>query len=173
MRATELLEGIKVYHGSKNGHGKFEIGHQGNNSHTFGEYNSTRYGVFFTNNPKFAAIYGDVDTYDLSLSKKDIINLDDNPNFLYYFVNDFMKDYENGDYFQDARHLQYTWQYFDGEVGAAFAQYVKEKGFKAATFEEENEDDNGKNQRSKTLVLYDLHRVRRNPDKNQPDLFLK
>lgn len=171
MRLSEILnENIKVYHGSRSEHGRFKIGHTGHNAHTFGNYDSKRYGVFFTNNQKIAAIYGDVDTYDLSLTKKEIADLD-NTKILDDFI-DYLGDIDN-DEWQNARSIRQTWQFFDGDVGKEFHRYLIKKGYKAAVFEEFINDDNGKEHRSKTYVLLDLHRVRRNPDKNQPDLFLK
>lgn len=170
MKWQDLSEGIKVYHGSRNDHGRFKIGHTGNNSHTFGDYDSTRYGVFFSNNPKISAIYGDVDTYDLSVSKKELIDLDKSeiiPEFI-----DYLGEKDSAEW-QNAKHIREVWQFFEGETGKEFHQFLVSKGYKAAVFEEYINDENGKEHKSKTYVLLDLHRVRRNPDKDQPDLFLK
>lgn len=170
METRKLDEGIKLYHGSKSNHGRFTIPHIGNNSHTFGAYNSERHGVFFSDNPNIAKIYGDVDVYDLSVAPKEIAILD-NSNIIYYFVQ-YLRDTQN-EYYQDARNLQHTWQYFEDEVGREFVQYLRKQGYKAARFEEYIEDDDGDEHKSNTYVLLDLNRVRRNPDPNQYDLFLK
>ena len=164
----ELFEGIKLYHGSRNGHGKFVIGHKGHNSHTFGEYNSTRYGVFFTKNKKFAMIYGEPDKYELHVKK--VANLDKS-DIIDQFL-DKLRDDKPGLY-QTARYLRQTWAYFEDEVGKEFFTFLRSKGYDCATFEEYTPDENGKDVKSQTYVLLDLHRVRRNPDPKQPDLFLK
>lgn len=171
MRLSHLLEGIKVYHGSRSNHGRFSIGHTGHNSHTFGEFTSTRYGVFFTTNKKVAELYGNVDRYELSVTPKEIADLD-NTNIIWHFVHTFLHDSES-DLYNEARYLAHTWQYFEDDVGKEFHQYLKDQGYKAAVFEEEIPDDDGNPLSSKTFVLLDLHYVRRNPDPKQPDLFLK
>ncbi len=169
MRLCELFEGIKVYHGSRSNHSRFTIGHTGHNSHTFGDYDAKRYGVFFTNNPKVAAVYGDVDVYDLSLTPKEIADLD-NRDLQMDFIESVSED---ANLWQDAKHIRETWQFLDGDVGEAFYKFLVSKKYKAGKFVEYINDENGKELKSNTYVLFDLHRVRRNPDKNQPDLFLK
>lgn len=69
MRYYELFENkIKMYHGTGDGPVKnFILGHTGNNSHTFGHYNSKRYGVFFTDNVTVANIYKNVHVYELNI----------------------------------------------------------------------------------------------------------
>jgi hypothetical protein len=48
MKYLEILESVIAYHGTKTPNSRFKSTHTGNNSHTFGAYNSTRYGVFFS-----------------------------------------------------------------------------------------------------------------------------
>lgn len=176
MRLNSLLtEGIKVYHGSRNGHGRFVIGHTGDNSHTFGSYQSTRYGVFFSSSKQYSALYGEVEPYELSLRPKEIVDLDKG-DAEYGAFTMFNRAWRNGEFpdlSTDPRFVSDTWQFFEDDLGEVFHKWLMDQGFKAAKFTEYMEDDNGRELKGTTYVLFDLHRVRRNPDPSQPDLFLK
>lgn len=161
---------VRVYHGSRNNHGRFTIPHRGENSHTFGNYDSKRYGVFFTKNKKFAMIYGDVDEYELHLRKvADLDSKKDNiiDNFLGYLKKN------NYELYRKRESIRQTWEYFENDIGKEFFKYLRSKGYDGARFVEFLVDDKGKEQKSITYVLLDLSRVLRNPDKRQPDLFLR
>ena len=156
---------ITLYHGSRNNHGRFVIGHEGSNSTVFGGYKSTRYGVFFSNNHKFAAIYGDVDKY--ALHPKKLGNLDDGR--LIDQFHEYVR--KNGGWLGNWNRP--TWEYFEDDIGEEFHKWLTAQKYDVVSFSEFHEDEKGKEIKSKTYVLLDLHRIRRNPDPKQPDLFLR
>jgi ADP-Ribosyltransferase in polyvalent proteins len=159
-------ETVTAYHGSQVSQPEFKMGHTGNNSHTFGAYTSTRWGVFFTNNPDFARMYGEVGQYTLNLSNT--LNLGtDNGNTLYYFIQTLdAHDPQERPIWLEAmavwrgRDARY-WQAFEEEVGERFVAYLKEQGYDSATFYETNEDDHGNEVESQTIVVFDPSKISR------------
>lgn len=170
MRLFEFInEGIKVYHGAEV-HGRRVIGHTGKNSTTFGSYDSKRYGWFFSSNPKYSALYGTVDSYEISIPKSQVIDVGTN-DFLGMFHDWCERHHPNA-----ARVLRQgipVWNYFEDDMGEIFMEFVKEKKIKVVKFTEYIHDETGKELKGTTYVVFDLHIVRRNPDPAQPDLFLK
>jgi hypothetical protein len=164
MRYKELSESIKAYHGSgKNPQPAFDVKHIGHNSHTFGSYESERHGIFFTTNPKFAAIYGDVMEYDLNISNT--YDMDENDSVIFNFLS-WLKETEN-DLYPEARDTvmhQGHWHLFENEVGEAFVHFLRrKKGFDSAVFEEEHEvegpDGEVETIESKTIVVFNPSKV--------------
>jgi hypothetical protein len=159
MRLIEFLERldeIKGYHGSRSEeYPVFYLGHTGYNSHTFGEYQSTRYGAFFTDNPEVAKQYGDVRAYEFD--PQNVLNLDKvGDTIVWHFVQK-MKDIDYGVY-QDARNAMYAdhpyWHFFEDEIGQYFVKYLREQGYDAATFREEIGDE-----MSNTIVVLDMSKI--------------
>ena len=68
MHLDELLEAIRAYHGSGAPNVEFTMPHTGTNSHTFGSYQSERWGAFFSDNPNFSKMYGNVAEYILNIN---------------------------------------------------------------------------------------------------------
>jgi hypothetical protein len=160
MRYRELIEAtVRAYHGSSNPAQAFVLGHTGENSHTFGHYQSQRWGVFFTDHPEFAKIYGQVGAYDLNLQH----TLDfkaDRGEVIYQFIKTldaFSQD--ERPIWMDAKNVLHGdwsyWHLFENELGKRFVAYFKEQGYDSATFEEYNEDDHGEEHRSQTIVVLD------------------
>lgn len=157
-----MMPEVKAYHGSRNGHQGFDTGHTGDNSHTFGSYQSKRSGIFFTKNPKFAALYGDVQEYTLKLRKT--CNLDAQDNFLYNFAQSLYEQDRN--LWLDASSIvdghSSIWMLFENELGEVFVKYLKSNGFDSAVFTEYNQDDNEKEIKSKTYVVFNPANVIKN-----------
>lgn len=158
MRYRDLLE-LKAYHGSGNEHSAFDTKHTGHNSHTFGAYDSTRHGIFFTTTPEFASMYGDVHEYDLDINNTADL---DNSNVMYDFVNSHLDAHEDRNIWSDARGILYSdtaWGIFEDEVGERFVAYLKQEGYDSATFEEYNTDDDDVEHKSNTIVVLNPSKV--------------
>lgn len=155
MKISEL----KAYHGSSNDHQSFDTKHTGNNSHTFGYYQSERHGVFFTLNPEFAALYGDVIEYELNITNT--YNMDEATEILSQFY-EYLDD-KDSELFTDVRDMLYSnaksWSFFEDEVGEEFVKYLKSLGFDSATFVEYNEDDSGDEIKSQTIVVFNPSKI--------------
>jgi hypothetical protein len=166
-----LFEYIKAYHGASE-HGARRIGHAGTNSNVFGSYGTTRYGIFLSSNPKFAAVYGEVLPYAIGLPQSKIPDLS---------KTDIVNQFYDWAWDHDLRHVifffshQYRnfWELFEEEIGKAFYEFAKEKGIKAVKFQEHQTDNNDKEVVGVTYVVFDVSVLKRDPDPNQLDLFLK
>lgn len=158
MRLLSLLERtIRGYHGSSNASPQFSASHTGENSSTFGAYHSFRTGIFFSNNAKFAAMYGTVGEYTLTLRKT--INVD-NRDVAFKFAQTLdAHDPDQRPIWIDAmsvsREQWSVWQLFEEDLGEAFVPWLIQQGYDSASFTEYNEDDDGKERRSKTTVVFD------------------
>lgn len=153
MRFSELFESITAYHGSSNEHQGFDTKHTGTNSTVFGAYHNDRHGIFFSLNPHFAALYGDVIEYELNISNT--IDLNENPNIVFEFT---QKNDLDRNVMLDARSVMYgdwsTWQLFEDELGEEFVSFLKEKGYDSASFAESNFDDEENEIEGKTIVVF-------------------
>jgi len=161
MRLDELI----AYNGRKNPDNPILSQHTGDNSTTFGAYKSTRYGAFFTNNPEFAKLYGEVREYDIDDS--DIVN--------YELLNDLASayasslDYHDPDIREIALSIGYIagntqadeWGLFEDEIGEHFVPWLKNHGYTGAQFFEYHEGYDGKELKSLTTVVFDLSIIRR------------
>lgn len=170
MRIHQITETIQQYHGGNNYH--FTIPHTGNNSHTFDNYNSTRYGVFFTNNPKFAKLYGEPKKFVLNI--KNTLDLDnpDSQKILNHFYK-IAQRLNDRELFLNIQHiLNYGpyWQLFEDDIGKLFTKFLKKYNYDSAKFTDTNTDDNDKEITSNTIVVLDTNKIRQDKD-NQPDLF--
>jgi hypothetical protein len=158
-----IAETIIGYHGSSTNDPTFAATHTGNNSHTFGAYTSDRTGVFFTDNPEFAAMYGDIQKYSLAIEEPctncgewafkfamslDAFSPDERPLWI-----DLTGIARSGD--------NQLWALFEDDVGRAFVPWLIEHGFDSAQFEEWNEDDNGIDHKSITTVVFDPTNITR------------
>lgn len=155
-----ILETVRVFHGSSDNDPVFRIGHVGKNSHTFGHYESQRWGVFFTDNPDFASMYGAVKTYDLNLKRT--ADLDGrNGQLLYSEFVDTIDAFEERNLWLAATNTHHTWQMFEGDLGKRFFQFLKKKKFDSATFTEFNENDDGEEIQSQTIVVFDPNLIKK------------
>lgn len=152
VEGATISESVRAYHGTRSPDVKFQMGHTGQNAHTFGDYTSTRYGAFFTDNPDFARMYGDVGEYVLDI--KNTANLDGREGHALYteFV-DTIDAFDERDLWLAATNTHHTWQMFEGDLGRRFVAFLMKLGYDSATFEEYNEDDNGTEQKSQTIVV--------------------
>lgn len=154
-RWMRLCEAITAYHGSSEGEPVFAASHTGNNSHTFGSYQSTRHGIFFTDNPQFAALYGKVTRYRLNL--RHTLDLENDNNTVWDFVQSLDPHSPERDLWLTAREIMFRdkyWQLFEDEVGERFVPFLQQRGYDSATFTEYH-DENGEEFKSKTIVVFD------------------
>jgi len=156
MIFSELFEAITRYHGTSTPDAEFGPVHTGNNSHTFGAYTSTRYGIFFSNNPRFAAIYGTVGKYKLNL--KDTLDMDKAPDVW----DDFKKSidpFDDRDFWLELRYgVKETWHRFENDVGKRWVKYLLQQGYDSAKFVEYNDKD-GKEIKSETIVVFNPNSI--------------
>lgn len=172
MKIKEICnEYITAYHGASE-HGDRRIGHSGTNSNVFGNYQSTRYGIFLSSNPKFSEIYGEVLPYAIGLPQSKIPDLNKSE-----LINQFItwaEENENQLVIFFFRHrFNSTWELFEDDIGKEFYKFAKENNIKAVKFQEYQEDENGKEIKGTTYVVFDVSVLKRNPDPTQPDLFLR
>lgn len=153
---------VVAYHGSKQQDVVFEPTHLGDNSHTFGNYQSKRTGVFFSDNPEFSAMYGTVQQYRLNLTNTatDLLELAYRASMT---LDAFHPDQRPLwiDVVGITRSSGREWQLFDDEVGDFFVPWLIEQGYDSAQFVEYNEDDHGQEHRSVTTVVFDPSRIQR------------
>lgn len=164
------------FHGDDRENPRFRIGHTGRNAHTFGDYESTRYGIFLTDNPEFAKIYGSVKQYRVNVSNT--LKL---PQGLSVF-DDLVDQLANetdvtlaSDVWHSLRTILYgsspKWMLFEGAVGAKVVEFLKMRGYDSVLFQEANTNDEGDDVESNTLVVLDDHKIRQFNDPKQLDLF--
>ena len=159
-----IVETVRAYHGSSSGVSDptFIMGHTGSNSHTFGHYQSQRWGAFFSDNPDFSRMYGAPVAYDLNVHHTCQL---ENDNTIWNFVQSFdPHDPEQRNLWQDAVAIMRSnryWQLFEDEVGERFTAYLKELGYDSASFVEYSEDDHGTEHRSHSVVVLDPSLIKR------------
>lgn len=168
MRLLDLTESnvpaspVLAYHGSKQTDVVFEPSHIGDNSHTFGNYQSKRTGVFFSDNPEFSAMYGTVQQYRLNLTNTatDLLELAYRASMT---LDAFHPDQRPLwiDVVGITRSSGREWQLFDDEIGDFFVPWLIEQGYDSAQFVEYNEDDDGQEHRSVTTVVFDPSKIQR------------
>lgn len=152
------LAEIIAYHGRKNPNGKFTKTHAGSNTNTFGSFKSTRYGTFFSDNPKFSELYGHVRKYEIDDSN--IVG----PELLNELASKAAKelDYNDPDQKELATSIGYIagssngneWELFEDELGEYFVPWLIKHGYSGAQFVEYNDGPDGKI-RSLTTVVFD------------------
>lgn len=137
----------------------FTMGHTGDNSHTFGSYQSTRHGIFFSDNPDFAGLYGKVGKYTLHVRRT--LDFDaDRMDTLYKFIDslDAFSPAERPIWLSARNvvlgHWQ-PWQLFEDELGAKFVAYLQSIGYDSVSFQEFNLDDDEQAHQSHTIVVLD------------------
>lgn len=160
--AITLSEAVLAYHGSTMDNPTFDSHHTGHNSHTFGAYESTRHGIFFTDDPEFAALYGKVGRYRLNIHHT--LDLENDNNAIWDFVQSIDPFGPDRNLWIEARGIMYDskyWPLFEDEVGERFVAFLRERGYDSASFHEYNEDDNGQEHESHTIVVFDPQLVQR------------
>jgi len=161
-----LVNEIIAYHGSEpRDTVGFALSHKGQGSHTFGDYSSERWGVFFSNNPEFAELYGEVEPYDLLVTKTADL---DNKAQLSMIVGNFIDAVHHKD-LSLARNAQLVlqgswslWQLFEEDLGKAFVKYLLSLGYDSASFTEYNENDSGQEIESLTTVVLKPNKIVKN-----------
>ncbi|MFA5491143.1 MAG: hypothetical protein WC284_18335 [Candidimonas sp.] len=157
-----------VYRGSRNS--RITLPSIGRNYHTFGDHEVERWGVFFTDNPSFAAMYGDVKKFIINPSSTFLL---DGSAKSQRMIWNFIDQIEDAGIKFDAKNVHHDWQLFDEDVGEEFYKFLKSQGYDSVKFVEYNNDDDGVEQESNTYVMYDLNKIRPiNDDLNQKDLFV-
>ena len=153
----------RAFHGSSEANPRFEPRHRGTNSTVFGTYHTDRTGIFFSSNSEFAALYGNVQEYELSVSFT--LDLNDR-NIVYDFIEGDLKLFgDDRGLWIDARNVLHgtwpVWHMFEGELGERFVQWLMSKGYDSARYQEYNEDDDGVEHESETFVVFDPKKVTR------------
>lgn len=171
MRITDiLLEYITVYHGAQE-HGERRIGHVGKNSTTFGNYDSTRYGVFFSDNPEFSKEYGEVVPYAIGVSVSQVVDLESSDVVGKFFDWAEQRDLKDIVFFIRHQYKEY-WDLFEDDVGKTFLQFAQEHDIKVVKFTESLPTDHGE-VTGTTYVVFDISLLKREPDARQPDFFIE
>lgn len=160
MRLSEIM----AYHGSANVRDGFNTTHSGNNSTALGDYRSTRFGVFFSDNPVFSRIYGNVGLYELDIHN----TAEDLENLAYDCSNTL--DPHNPDERTEWLALRYyasygenngdIWGLFEDDLGEIFVPWLTKQGYDSATFVEYHTDNTGNDVRSTTIVVFDPKRIK-------------
>lgn len=134
-----LLRELKAYHGSNRDSVGFDVSHTGDNSHTFGEYKSTRYGTFFTDNKKVASEYGIPLEYELNINNTLKLDSKEGMEILWKFIELMMES--NREVYLDASNVYSghwsLWQLFEEDLGKHFTEFLSREGFDSVAFEEE------------------------------------
>ena len=132
-KATQNDDSL-LYHGTNN---EFPINEwqtttKSENSTTFGIVQTTRHGIFLTNNPDFAKQYGrKLVTVKAKLNNTAQIN----PELKYQFVQS-IDPFNERELWLAAKHSQHDWGLFEGQTGERFVQWLQRQGYDSATFPE-------------------------------------
>jgi hypothetical protein len=155
----KIIEVVQAYHGSAIEPSRFRAAHGGSNSHTFGPYQSTRWGTFFTDNPEFARLYGTSREYRLNL--RNTVDLD-HEDIRHQFAKTLDAfDPAQRDLWIAATYSRHIWSMFEDRVGYAFTRFLRRLGYDSARFTEYNEDDDGNELMSHTIVVFNPTRIGR------------
>ncbi len=127
--------GAVGYHGSDapNPIESFNIPSKGTIGTTFGNFDSTRHGAFFSNSPEFAGEYGKhVRSYDVQPTK-----IADTEKMRHEFVRS-LDPFTDRDMWLLASHIPESdhWGFFENELGERFTKWLKSRGYDAAQFHE-------------------------------------
>lgn len=159
MKVSEIL----AYHGSQpRATTGFALSHTGHVSSEFAQYTTQRWGVFFTNNPQYAALYGDVEQYELLIAHT--ADLDQQRVFhdlVGRFV-DLMLDTDTGVAASARQILQghwSVWQLFELDVGRQFVSFLLNEGYDSATYTEYTVDHDDVEHESLTTVVLRPHLI--------------
>jgi hypothetical protein len=162
MRYHHLIESkVMAYHGSKQDSVIFDPTHLGDNSHTFGNYNAKRTGIFFSDNPEYSAMYGEVQKYHLNIQNTATNLLE------YAFrVASELDAHDSNERplwlsFMNISRGSSSWELFEDDVGDLFVPWLVDNGYDSAQFEEYTEDDDGTEHRSITTVVFDPSKIKR------------
>lgn len=155
----DLKESVIAYHGSNQERPAFKASHTGDNSSEFGDYQTQRHGTFFTNNPKFAALYGDVQQYRLNVNNTLALKSPEGEDVIYNFTqSDIPRELRIGSQ-QVLRGHWSIWQMFENDLGKNFVPYLQELGYDSASFYETHEDDNGDEIEGHTIVVFNPNKI--------------
>jgi hypothetical protein len=158
MRLLELI----AYHGSPSSDPQFAYSRMGDVGTTFGNFQTNRVGSFFSNNPEFAAMYGDVKQYDLNVhnTATDLRNIAFN----------FQMELDAHDPVQRPIWIHVSgitrstgndlWELFDDDLGEMFVPWLIKQGYDSAQFEEWGETDQGEEVESLNTVVFDPKNIK-------------
>jgi hypothetical protein len=159
---ADLYEGKKkgawaqkrAYHGSRGAVNVSELKTVNDSFNFMGFTNvpTVRHGVFLTDNPKFAKSYGD-NVMEIGIETKKLADLDND-----YLQSKFVESldpYKERDLWIQASNTRKPWLLFENELGKRFKHYLQDKGYKGAKFVEYTVDDNDKELKGNTYVVFD------------------
>lgn len=166
MNITEVL----AYHGSPQPYDtgprkpgiaqpRFRAVHGGSNSHTFGPYQSTRWGTFFTDNPEFAKLYGVSREYNLNLSNTIDLELYGGEMISKFAQSLDAHNPDQREMWIAATYNRHVWQMFEDELGQYFTKFLRRLGYDSARFTEYSDDDHGNEFESHTTVVFNPSRI--------------
>lgn len=146
-----------VYHGTNDKFEKFQLHRKSINTTTFGDVETTRAGIFFTDNIKFAKTFGKHITKAM-LNIKNPVTM--NQSLIHGFT-ETIDPFDERDLWLQARYTKEHWGFFEGELGIRFVEYLKFLGYDAVWFKEEttiSDDEEGRTIEyieGKTIVVFD------------------
>jgi hypothetical protein len=144
----------RAYHGSRGAVNVSELKTVNDSFNFMGFTNvpTVRHGVFLTDNPKFAKSYGD-NVMEIGIETKGLADLNDG-----YLQSKFTKSldpYKERDLWIQASNTRKPWLLFENKLGERFKHYLQDKGYKGAKFVEYTVDDNDKELKGNTYVVFD------------------
>jgi hypothetical protein len=155
-----------VFHGSDE-EPAFRLGHEGTNSCALGQFAVERWGAFFTDNPAFAGLYGRARAYELDLGRTVRLDGPGGRDVVYEFLDGLAPHSAEREVWLRAREVAGgrlpLWHLFDGDLGRRFHAHLTGRGFDSAAFYEANEDEDGDEHESRTVVVLDVARIVRAP----------
>ena len=131
------------------------------NSTAIGWYDVTRHGIFLTNNENFAKQYGkNILSLTVDIKNPALINED----IQYDFVST-LDPFQERELWLQAKHAQKTWNLFDGDVGERFVNFLKQKGYDGAIFEDMITQENGEEVEGTTYVAFSRNQIKQRQNK--------
>jgi hypothetical protein len=147
---------LVVYHGTKNEFTAFRPRSKSINTMLFGsQVEVERTGIFLTDNPEFAKLYGPR-VLPLYASMQRPIELTER------IIRDFadsIDPWKERELCMRARYAKPNWHMFDDELGERFVAYLRSEGYDGVTFIEDLETDTGWVE-SRTFVVFDPAQIK-------------
>lgn len=140
-----------AWHGSPHKFDKFKtVSESANSMGMLGNVPTVRHGAFLSDNPKFAAEYGNVSKWDVKPKKTAKITADLKDEF----VNSLDPFGPERDLWLQAKYgANNSWGLFEGDLGKRFTEWLKSKGYDSAKFKEYIPTSVGKEVGGNTTVI--------------------
>lgn len=147
-----------LYRGSDSPGESLILGHKGRVSTTIGDYETERYGIFLSDNPEFARLYGRVSTYEVNLLKT--LRLGQKSPVLWEFIESLdPHGKDRRSWFNAKLNIVQgswpLWHLFDGDLGRLFTSFLIERNYDSAVFQEWVSNDDDVEVEGTTYVIFD------------------